>query len=246
MGDERFSRTALMLGGEAVQRLQESRVLLIGLGGVGGYACEALARAGVGTLWLVDHDIVSESNINRQILADSTTVGRPKVEVAAERVARIHPGAHVVARQQFLEEVDLPHLLEEAKPQYIIDAIDTVTSKVALIRQATRQGVPIVSCMGTGNKLYPERLQIGDLAHTHTCPLARAMRARLRAEGVLHVDVLWSDEAPRAPLCPIQENGRHIPASISYVPAVAGLMLAGYVIRRLSGVDPMPAAPGEA
>ena len=237
MIDERFSRAALLLGEDAVLKLHSSRVLLLGLGGVGGYACEALARAGVGELYLVDADTVSVSNINRQILADDSTVGRAKTEVAAERVARINPAARVHTITRFLTEEDAAPLIAEIKPDYIIDAIDTTPTKIGIICAAKAQGVPVISCMGTGNKLAPEKLQIADIAKTHTCPLAKAVRTRLRAAGINHVDVLFSTELPLSPKETVVEDGRQIPASISYVPAVAGLMLGGFVIRRLSGME---------
>ncbi len=237
MIDERFSRTALLLGDGAVTKLHNSRVLLVGLGGVGGYTLEALARAGVGELILADADTVSVSNINRQILAEDGTVGREKTAVAAERVARIHPAARVHTVTQFLREEDAAPLIAEWQPDYVIDAIDTTATKIALICAAKEQGVPVISCMGTGNKLAPEKLQIADIAKTHTCPLAKAVRTRLRAAGVNHVDVLFSTELPIQPKETVVEDGRQIPASISYVPAVAGLMLAGYVIRRLAGIE---------
>lgn len=233
MIEERFSRTARLVGEAALSRLQNSRVLLVGLGGVGGYACEALARAGVGTLTLVDVDRVSESNINRQILADDTTVGRPKAAVAAERVARINPRAAVHPLELFVDEGNAASLLAAERPDYVIDAIDTVSGKVALICAARAAGIPVVSCMGTGNKLEANKLQIADIAKTSVCPLCRVMRVRLRKEGIVHLPVLFSTEPPRAPQEQITENGRHIPASISYVPAVAGLLLAGHVIRAL-------------
>ncbi|MBO5050839.1 MAG: ThiF family adenylyltransferase [Clostridia bacterium] len=237
MIEERFSRTAMLIGEEALGALQHSRVLLFGLGGVGGYACEALARAGVGELHLVDFDTVSISNINRQILADETTVGRPKAAVAAERVARIAPATRVRVVDRFADEANVEAIILAADPQYIIDAIDTVDSKLAILRVAQAHGIPVISCMGTGNKLYPEKLQISDISKTHTCPLARAVRARLRREGINHAEVLWSSEPPRKPCTPVEEGGRVIPASISFVPAAAGLMLAGHVIRKLVGLE---------
>lgn len=233
--EERFSRTARLVGEEALARLLAGRVLLVGLGGVGGYTCEALARAGVGTLYLVDADRVNESNINRQILADDTTVGRPKAIVAAERVARINPAAEVHPCECFVDDGNVAALFAVSRPDYVIDAIDTVSGKVALIRAAHAAGIPVISCMGTGNKLEADKLQIADIAKTSVCPLCRVMRARLRKEGILHLPVLFSTEAPRTPREQITENGRHIPASISYVPAVAGLLIAGHVIRDLMG-----------
>lgn len=236
MVEERFSRTALLVGEEGVSRLAAATVAVFGLGGVGGYVCEALARAGIGHLILVDHDVISRSNINRQILADEETVGRPKVEVAAERAKKINPAAFVTAVQRFVLSEELEGLFADCRPDYIVDAIDTVTGKVGILRYAAAAGIPAVSCMGTGNKLEPETLQISDISRTHTCPLARAVRARLRREGILHADVLWSSELPRKPVVQLTENGRHIPASVSFVPGVAGLMLGGFVVRRLLGI----------
>ncbi|MBQ8350630.1 MAG: tRNA threonylcarbamoyladenosine dehydratase [Clostridia bacterium] len=237
MVDERFCRTAMLLGEEAVFTLQKSRVMLVGLGGVGGYTCEALVRAGIGELILVDFDTVSRSNINRQILADDTTVGRRKTAVAAERIARISPATRVYPVEQFVDTDNAEELILTTAPHYIIDAIDHVPGKLAIIRAAHKHHIPVISCMGTGNKLYPEKLQIGDIAKTHTCPLARTMRAKLRREGIDHLDVLWSSEQPRTPVIPTMEEGRTIPASVSFVPAAAGLMLGGYVVRRLLKID---------
>ena len=234
MTDERFSRTAMLLGEEALSRLFSSRVMLFGLGGVGGYACEALARAGVGHLFLCDFDTVSISNINRQILADDTTVGQKKTAVAAERVRRIHPSAEVTVADLFVDEKNALDLIASFRPDYIIDAIDAVPSKIALIAAASTLSVPIISCMGTGNKLDPEKLTIVDISKTHTCPLARAVRTRLRAVGISHVDVLFSAEKPITPQ--VGEGEKSVPASVPFVPSVAGLMLGGFVIRRLSGV----------
>ncbi len=235
MTDERFSRTAMLLGEVGLSRLFASRVMLFGLGGVGGYACEALARAGVGHLFLCDFDTVSVSNINRQILADDTTVGQKKTAVASERVRRIHPSAEVTVADLFVDEKNALDLIASFRPDYIIDAIDAVPSKIALIAAASTLSVPIISCMGTGNKLDPEKLAIADISKTHTCPLARAVRTRLRAVGISHVDVLFSTEKPIAPQ--VGEGEKSVPASVSFVPSVAGLMLGGFVIRRLSGVE---------
>ncbi len=237
MTDERFSRTAMLLGEEAVDRLWSSRVMLFGLGGVGGYACEALARAGIGELILVDFDTVSCSNINRQILADDTTVGQPKAAVAAARVLRISPQARVQTVEQFVDEANAASLIQAAAPHYIIDAIDHVPGKLAIIQAAHARGIPVISCMGTGNKLYPEKLQISDISKTHTCPLARSVRAKLRAAGISHVEVLWSSEQPRTPRIPLVEDGRAVPATVSFVPAAAGLLLGGHVIRRLANIQ---------
>lgn len=237
MVDERFFRTAMLLGEQAIDKLHRSRVMLFGLGGVGGYTCEALARAGIGELILVDFDTVSRSNINRQILADDTTVGRMKTAVAGERVSRISPDTRLQLIEQFVDADNAESLILAAAPHYVIDAIDHVPAKLAIARAAHKHGIPLVSCMGTGNKLYPEKLQISDITKTHTCPLARAVRAKLRREGIAHLDVLWSSEQPRTPVIPTVEEGRVTPASISFVPAAAGLLLGGFVIRRLLGID---------
>ena len=233
MMHERFSRTAALLGEEAISRLAAARVMLVGLGGVGGYACEALARAGVGHLFLCDFDTVNVSNINRQILALDSTVGQKKTAVAAERVRQINPGAEVVTADLFVDETNAHELIISFRPDYIIDAIDAVSSKVALIAAAKALSVPIISCMGTGNKLEAEKLTVADISKTHTCPLARAVRTRLRALNVSHVDVLFSTEKPIPPRIPCEE-GKSTPASVSFVPSVAGLMLGGFVVRRLT------------
>ncbi len=236
MKNERISRTAMLLGDEAVLKLKNSRVLLFGLGGVGGYTLEALARAGVGELHLVDADRVSESNINRQILALGSTVGQEKTAAAAARVADINPEARVYTYPRFVSEEEAAAMVADLSPDYVIDAIDTVSAKIGIIRAAKEQNIPVISCMGTGNKLDPAALQIADIAKTHTCPLARSVRARLRAVGIVHVDVLFSAEKPVPPRERVEEDGRVIPATVSYVPAVAGLLLGGYVIRRLTGL----------
>ncbi len=237
MMDERFSRTAMLLGEEGMARLQGSRVMLFGLGGVGGHAAEALARAGIGALCLVDFDTVSASNINRQILADDTTVGQKKTAVCAARLAHIAPRASIKTVDTFVDATNVGELLRAFAPDYIVDAIDTVDSKLAIVREARAQSIPLVSCMGTGNKLHPEKLQISDLSHTHTCPLARSVRAKLRQEGITHLPVLWSSEVPRKPVFLHLEGGRVSPGSVSFVPPVAGLMLAGYVVRQLLGIE---------
>ena len=235
MTSERRDRTEKLIGSEGVARLEGASVMIFGLGGVGGYALEALARAGVGELWLVDFDTVSESNCNRQLLALTETVGRLKTEVAAERARSINPDAVVHTVSCFADEESIPALLAEASPSYIVDAIDTVKSKLTIIREAKARGIPVISCMGTGNKLDPSRFVIGDLAVSSVCPLARVMRAELRHLGISGVTALWSTEEPTKAVAE-NANGRHSPASISYVPSVAGLLIGGYVIRELSGI----------
>lgn len=230
-----FSRTELLLGQEAMQTLRQSRVAVFGLGGVGGYAVEALARCGVGMLDLIDHDTVSVSNLNRQILATTQTVGRLKAEVAAERVRSINPDAVVRAIPVFY----LPQTREQfdfSQYDYIVDAIDTVSGKLALVQQASENATPIISSMGTGNKLDPTAFEVADITQTSMCPLARIMRKELKKRGIAHLKVVYSKEEPLTPSQPdeaLPDGRRQIPGSVSFVPSVAGLILAGEVIKDL-------------
>ncbi len=232
-----FSRTQLLLGEAAMQRLFTSRVIIFGLGGVGGYTVEALARAGVGSLTLVDHDTVSISNINRQILATHSTVGKRKVEAAKERILDIHPNAQVEICPVFYtpENADAFDL---SQYDYVIDAIDTVTAKLCLAERAFAAGVPIISCMGTGNKLMATGFQVTDISKTNTCPLARVMRKELKKRGISHMKVVWSAEDALTPVGAEEEAAalgkRQIPGSTPYIPGIAGLILAGEVIRDLA------------
>lgn len=235
--EERYVRTAALLGEEAVLRLRNSAVAVFGLGGVGGYTVEALARAGVGALWLFDFDTVSESNLNRQLFALTSTVGMKKTGVARARVADINPNTVVYTEDTFADESNIGEYLDRARPDFIVDAIDSVPSKIALILAARERNIPIISCMGTGNKLDPSKLQITDIKKTNTCPLAAAVRTRLRKLGVNDgVAALWSTEFPVRPQNG-EEGGRPVPATVSYLPAVAGLMLGGYVIRKIAGIE---------
>ncbi len=235
--DARFSRTEALLGPAAMERLHHARVAVFGIGGVGGYAVEALARSGIGTIDLYDHDTVSLTNINRQILATEATVGRPKVEVAKERILLIDPAATVHAHAMFYGP-DTADGIDLTQFDYIIDAVDTVTAKLCLIQRAQEAGVPIISCMGTGNKLDPTALQVSDISKTSGCPLARVMRKELRKRGITKLKVVWSAEEPIAPAGMAEEAAalgkRQIPGSTAVVPGVAGLILAGEVIRDLS------------
>lgn len=230
-----FSRTELLLGQEAMHRLRQSRVAVFGLGGVGGYAVEALARCGVGTLDLIDHDTVSVSNLNRQILATAQTIGRLKAEVAAERVRSINPSAVVRALPVFY----LPQTREQfdfSQYDYVVDAIDTVSGKLALVQQANEAATPIISSMGTGNKLDPTAFEVADITQTSMCPLARIMRKELKKRGIAHLKVVYSKEEPLTPSQPdeaLPDGRRQIPGSVSFVPSVAGLVLAGEVIKDL-------------
>lgn len=246
-----FSRTEMLIGKEAMEKLAQSRVAIFGIGGVGSFAVEALARAGVGKLVLVDDDCICLTNINRQLHATTKTVGRPKVETMRERVLEINPRAEVNVIQKFY----LPENAEEFFVwgyDYIIDAIDTVTAKIDLIVRARARNIPVVSCMGAGNKMDPTRFEIADLAKTSVCPLAKVMRQELRARGISSLKVLYSKEKPVTPqdepdsgrrtdcVCPSGSTRtctvrRQIPGSMSFVPSVAGLILGGEVIKDLIG-----------
>lgn len=229
---EQFSRTEMLLGGEALAKLENARVAVFGVGGVGSYAVEALARAGVGALDLIDSDNVAESNINRQIIALHSTVGRPKVDVAAERVHDINPDCKVTCLSTFV----LPENMEQfdlAAYDYIVDAIDTVSAKIALAVTGEQLGVPVISSMGTGNKLDPTKFAVTDIYKTSVCPLARVMRTELKKRGVKKLKVLYSTEEPVKVAVKSEEHRRAVPASISFVPSVAGLIIAGEVIKDL-------------
>ncbi len=232
-----FVRTELLLGAEAMDKLKNSRVAVFGIGGVGGYAVEALARSGVGALDLIDDDVVSESNINRQIIALHSTVGRPKVEVAAARVKDINPECSVCTHKAFY----MPETAGEfdfSQYDYIVDAIDTVSGKIGLVMQAMNAGVPIISSMGAGNKLDPTAFKVADLYKTSVCPLARVMRRELKKRGVDRLKVVYSEEEALTPLQDkLSEHGVHqkrqTPGSTAFVPSVAGLIIAGEVVKDL-------------
>ncbi len=232
-------RERMLLGDEAVSRLKDKRVLLFGIGGVGSYALEAIVRAGVGGAILVDNDTVSVTNINRQLIADTTTVGKLKTEVAAERARVINPYILVARYDIFADANNIPSIIDETHPDYIIDAIDTVSSKLSIIASAKERGIPVISSMGTGSKLDPTRFRITDITKTHTCPLAKVMRIKLREMGISHCDVLFSDEPPIKASCESELEGqttRHVPGSISFVPSAAGLIIGGHVVKALAGI----------
>ena len=233
---EEFSRMGLLLGEEALSRLEGARVAVFGLGGVGGYTVEALARAGIGHLDLIDSDTVSVSNRNRQILATRSTLGLPKTEAAKRRVLDINEEAQVTPWELFYNAATADRN-DLSKYDYIVDAIDTVTAKLLLIQRAHEVGTPIISCMGTGNKLDPTAFQVADISKTAMCPLARVMRKELRNRGVNHHTVLFSPEEPLTPasLEAPPPGRRSIPASVSWVPSVAGLMIAGHIVLDLTG-----------
>lgn len=234
---ERFLRTQMLLGTEAMEKLRTSRVAVFGLGGVGGHAAEALARCGIENFDLFDSDTVSESNINRQLVALGSTVGRLKTEVLAERMRDINPSVSVNCRNVFY----LPENADEfplSEYSYVVDCIDTVSAKIELAVRAEKEGVPIISSMGTGNKLDPTALRISDVYSTSMCPLARVMRRELKARGVKRLKVVWSEEKALKPILPnTHDDERPVPGSTSFVPSVAGLLLASFVVRDLAGIQ---------
>lgn len=237
-----FIRTELLLGSDAMERLSRARVAVFGVGGVGGYTVEALARSGVGTLDLIDNDTVALSNINRQIIATHKTIGMYKVDAAAERIAEINPNAVVHTYKTFY----LPETASQfdfSQYDYIVDAIDTVTGKIALVVNAAAAGTPIISSMGAGNKLDPTAFEVTDIYKTSVCPLAKVMRRELKNRGIKHLKVVYSKELPLTPLTledsePVPENSsrRQTPGSTAFVPSVVGLIIAGEIIRDLTAV----------
>lgn len=245
-----FSRTELLLGKEAMERLQSSRVAVFGIGGVGGYVCEALVRSGVGTLDLIDDDKVCLTNINRQIVATRKTVGKYKAEVMKERILEINPQAVVnIYKSFFLPENAGEFPFEQY--DYVVDAVDTVTAKIELVMKAKEVGTPIISCMGAGNKLDASMFRVADLYKTKMCPLAKVMRRELKKRGVKKLKVVYSEEKPIRPIedmsiscrthCICPPGAKHkcterrdIPGSVAFVPSVAGLILAGEVVKDLA------------
>lgn len=227
-----FSRTAQLIGSEAVQRLNASTVAVFGLGGVGSFVVEGLARSGIGHLVLIDNDKVNETNINRQLIALTDTIGEYKTDVAKKRVLSINPQAKV----EIITDFYLPDKAEQffiSDYDYIVDAIDTVTAKIDIAVQAETRGIPMISCMGTGNKLDPTRFEVTDIKKTSICPLARVMRRELKARGIDSLKVVYSKEEPRKSR--ISEDGHNLPSSVSFVPPVAGLIIAGEVVKDLIG-----------
>lgn len=225
MGDM-YSRTEMVIGKEAVGKLKNASVIVFGIGGVGSYVAEGLARAGVGRLTLVDKDVIDITNINRQLPALHSTVGSSKAAVMADRVRDINPDCDVTAEVRFF----MPETADEfdfTEYDYVVDAIDTVTGKLAIIEKASEEGVPVISSMGTGNKLDPCAFKISEIEKTRVCPLAKVMRKELRLRGIKGVRVLYSEEEP------VKHEGGRTPGSVSFVPAAAGLMIAGEVIREL-------------
>ena len=239
---DQYSRTELLLGEEGVARLREAAVMIFGVGGVGSHCIEALARSGIGRLVLIDNDAVSITNINRQSIAYHSTIGRMKTDVMRERIRDIDPSIRVTTYETFVLPDNLGEILDaEPEVDYVVDAIDTVSAKIALAEETLKRGIPLISSMGTGNKLHPELFEIADLADTSVCPLCRVMRRELKQRGITQLNVLYSKEKPVdvSGRSTDEDSGvrRSIPGSVSFVPPVAGLLIAGEVIRTLAGIQ---------
>lgn len=239
---DQYSRTELLLGEEGVARLREAAVMIFGVGGVGSHCIEALARSGIGRLVLIDNDAVSITNINRQSIAYHSTIGRMKTDVMRERIRDIDPSIRVTTYETFVLPDNLGEILDaEPEVDYVVDAIDTVSAKIALAEETLKRGIPLISSMGTGNKLHPELFEIADLADTSVCPLCRVMRRELKQRGIIHLNVLYSKEKPVdvSGRSTDEDSGarRSIPGSVSFVPPVAGILIAGEVIRTLAGIQ---------
>lgn len=237
---EQFSRSRRLIGDEGLKKLADSKVAIFGVGGVGSHCIEALCRGGVGTLAIIDSDSVALSNINRQSIAFLSTVGQPKVRVMAQKLADINPKARVTALEAFVLPENTQEIFSSLPfvPDYIVDAIDTVSAKLSLAQYAKDRQIPIISSMGTGNKLHGELFEITDISKTSVCPLCRVMRRELKARGIEHLKVLYSKEVPLKPAddgTELRATGRPSPGSVSFVPPVAGLLIAGEVIRDLLG-----------
>lgn len=241
---EMFSRTELLLGGESIKKLANATVAVFGVGGVGGYVCEALVRSGVGHFHIIDNDTVCESNINRQIIATTKTLGRSKVDVMKERMLEINPDVDVTVHECFF----LPETADTfdfSKYDYVVDAVDTVTAKIELVMKCNETGTPIMSSMGAGNKLNPAAFKVADIYKTSVCPLAKVMRHELKKRGIRKLKVVYSEEIPMTPNCNSKEatdtalasstgsKRRSTPGSVAFVPSVAGLIIAGEVIKDL-------------
>lgn len=235
-----LARTRLLLGEEAVETLRHSRVAVLGLGGVGGAAAEAICRSGVGAMLLADYDKVDITNLNRQLIAVSSTVGQDKTEAAARRLRDINPELDLTLRDGRLTPENLPEVLDW-QPDYILDCIDNVTAKLALTVLCREQGVKLITCLGTGNRLDPSLLRVGNLPDTAGtgCPLSRIMRKELRRRGITDLTVVYSLEVPVEPTgVPAADNGRHPPASMAFVPPAAGFLMASHAVRDLLGLLP--------
>ncbi len=238
MTDNKFTRTEMLLGTDNMDKLKNSHVAVFGVGGVGSYAVESLARSGVGHLTLIDADVVSASNINRQLIASTKTVGMLKVDVAKARIAEINPNAHVCTFPMFFDE-NSADKIDFSKFDYIVDAIDSVKSKITLIMLAKEKNIRIISCMGAGNKLDPTMFEVSDISKTSVCPLARVMRRELGLRGINHLKVVYSKELAITPTSngeQLPEGKRTIPGSVAFVPGVAGMIIAGEVIKDICNI----------
>lgn len=232
-----YERTRMLLGDDAIKKLQKSSVIIFGVGGVGSFVAEAVARAGVGNITLVDNDSVSLTNINRQLIALNSTIGKMKTEVMADRIRDINPECSVKCINEFILYDNVDEIINKSY-DYCVDAVDTVTAKLAIILKCNEHNIPVISSMGTGNKLDPTRLEITDIYKTSVCPLAKVMRKELKTRGVKKLTVCYSNEEPKKPLPPKEEtNKRHTPSSVSFVPSVAGLIIGGEVIRSLANAQ---------
>lgn len=225
-----LNREKLLIGKQAIEKLQASTIIVFGCGGVGSYAIEGFVRSGIGHLIVIDDDIVDVTNINRQLIADTTTIGKPKVDVVKERALKINPNLDIVIYQEFVNARNLSNIIP-ANCSYIVDAIDTVSSKLDIISYADKYCIPIISCMGTGNKLNPTMFEVSDITKTSVCPLAKVIRKELKNRNIKHLKVVYSKEEPHRYL--VDEAPNRIPASISFVPSTAGLIIASEVVKNL-------------
>ncbi len=227
-----YQRTELLIGKEAVEKLKRSKVMVFGIGGVGSYAAEALARSGVGELILVDRDVVSETNINRQLIALNSTVGKAKVYVMKERIADINEKIKVSAIEKFCLPENVDEFFKE-KVDYVVDAVDTVSAKLAIVQKCKELNIPVISAMGAGNKLTPQDFLVADIYKTEMCPLCKVMRRELKKRGIDKLKVVYSKEMPVKTNEIDEESGKYIPGSISFVPSTMGLIIAGEVVNNL-------------
>ena len=227
-----FSRTELLIGEEGVYKLQNSHVAVFGIGGVGGYTVEALARSGIGAIDLIDNDVFSLSNLNRQIYATHSTIGKYKVDAAKERISDINPECKVKTYKTFLTP-ETSSEFDFSEYNYVVDAIDNVTGKIELVMKCRKTGTPIISSMGTGNKLHPEMLEISDIYKTSVCPLAKVMRQELKKRGINKLKVVYSKESPIKTSVKDEKTGKSVPGSIAFVPSAAGLIIASEVVNAI-------------
>ena len=236
--ENQYSRTELLIGKDGIEKLKKAKIAIFGIGGVGSFVAEGLVRAGVGKFILIDHDEITVSNLNRQIHATQATIGKSKVEVMKQRMLEINPNATIETVKEFFlpeKEEKKSFKIQDKKIDYVIDAVDTVTAKIELVMQANRFHIPIISAMGTGNKLDPTRFEIADLYSTSVCPLAKVMRKELKARGITKLKVVYSKEEPikLTGEKQVTERSKQIPGSISFVPSVAGLIIASEVVKDL-------------